>query len=399
MSDGEPASPAEKKRARRAARAAAADLPPTHAVLSRKPLASAMSVSGLGREGSRVYLHIGTMKSGTTFIQRRLQANAQALTDRGVLVPAAWGASVVAATREVLGMSTPRGPESVAGRWDALCRQLAAWEGRASIVSMEFFSTAEQEAVDRVIDGLRPSDIQVLITARDLARVIPSAWQESTQNAAVWTYEEYVDSIVAEDGERPGSRFWRQQNVADMIKSWGSAVGVENVHLITVPPSGSPPDLLWNRFCGAIGENGADFPEDIEESRANLALGHASAEFMRRFNVELKATNVNKQQYQQYVKRMVAKESLNQRKTEDKVVLPKKYASWVYERGQRMVADIEATGVDVIGDLAELIPDTSRLTTDVHEVSEDEVVDAAVETIAVLVLELTRGYRRAKARE
>ena len=35
----------------------------------------------------RVVLHIGAMKSGTTYIQDRLNANAEALARHGILVP------------------------------------------------------------------------------------------------------------------------------------------------------------------------------------------------------------------------------------------------------------------------------------------------------------------------
>ena len=36
---------------------------------------------------SRVILHIGLMKSGTTFLQGRLDANRQSLQEQGILFP------------------------------------------------------------------------------------------------------------------------------------------------------------------------------------------------------------------------------------------------------------------------------------------------------------------------
>jgi hypothetical protein len=261
---------------------------------------------------------------------------------------------------------------------------------------MEFFGIADDDEAKRIVEDLSPAQVEVLITARDLARVIPSAWQESTQNGAIWTYDDYVQSIVAEDEDRPGSKFWRQHDLLRILDTWGGAVGRDHLHVVTVPPSGAPPDLLWNRFCTAIGQNAEDYPEDIEESRANYALGYPSAEFMRRFNEELRGTAVTKAQYQQYAKRMIAKQSLNQRRTEAKVVLPARYRSWAVERGQRMAADIEATGVDVIGDLDELVPVIDPDAPDLHEVTDDEIVEAAVDTIAVLLLELTKSYERGR---
>src|SRR6188472_2349376 len=54
-----------------------------------------------------VFLHVGTMKSGTTFIQRRLQANSDEFHSQGVLVPSSRGASILAAARDVLGLKAP----------------------------------------------------------------------------------------------------------------------------------------------------------------------------------------------------------------------------------------------------------------------------------------------------
>lgn len=347
----------------------------------------------------RVYLHVGTMKSGTTFLQRRLKANSTDLARDGLLVPAASGASVVAAVREVLDIPAPRGPESVAGRWDELRALLSNWDGRAGVVSMEFLSLASEAQARRICSDLQPSPVEVLITARDLARVIPSAWQESTQNGAIWPYDRYVESIVAEDGERPGSKFWRQQNLGSIIGSWEPVVGPDHVHVITVPPSGADADQLWKRYCAAFGLNGEDYPDVIEESRANHALGYASAEFMRRFNEELRGTQVTKAQYLEYAKRLVAKRSLNQRKQEAKVVLPARYGKWAVERGERMVAEVAASGVLVIGDLRELVPVVDPEAPDSFEVSDDEVLDAAVDTIALLLLELTKSYERGRQGE
>ena len=351
---------------------------------------------GTAATGPRVYLHVGTMKSGTTYLQRRLKANSKDLARDGLLVPAATGASVVAAVREVLEIVAPRGPESVAGRWDELRGLLASWDGRAGVVSMEFLSLASEAQAQRICSDLQPSPVEVLITTRDLGRVIPSSWQESTQNGAIWPYDRFVESIVAEDDERPGSKFWRQQNIGPIIEAWKSVVGPDHVHVITVPPSGADADQLWNRYCSAFGLNGADYPDVIDESRANHALGYASAEFMRRFNEELRGTQVTKAQYLEYAKRMVAKRSLNQRKQEAKVVLPARYGEWAVERSERMVAEVEASGVHVIGDLRELVPVIDPDAPDSYEVSDDDVLDAAVDTIALLLLELTKSYERGR---
>jgi hypothetical protein len=345
-----------------------------------------------------IHLHIGTMKSGTTFVQRRLKANSEEFARDGVLVPSSGG-WVLAATRDVLGISAPDGPESTAGRWDDLRSQVLDWRGAASVISMEFFSTTDQEGATRVVESLQPAPVEIVITARDLARVIPSAWQESTQNGSTFTFDEYLDSVVADDGHKPGSKFWRQQDLVRIIETWSAAVGPDHIRLVTVPPTGAGPDLLWERFCAAIGLRGKDYANDIEESRANYALGHPSAEFMRRFNEELRGTKVTRAQYIHYAKRMIARRSLNQRRSEAKVVLPVRYREHVLARGERMVDEVASTGVHVIGDLRELVPAIAPDTPEVHQVTSEEILDAAVDTISVLLQELTKAFEQGRRHE
>ena len=47
--------------------------------------------------------------------------------------------------------------------------------------------------------------------------------------------------------------FWRVQHLPRDPRGWGADVRPEHVHLVTVPPSGAPHDLLWQRFAGVVG--------------------------------------------------------------------------------------------------------------------------------------------------
>ena len=76
----------------------------------------------------RLVLHVGAMKSGTSFIQSRLFANKRMLRDdRGILVPGMNWLSQVMAARDVLGSGEEQ--------WAKMAGKVHAHEG-TSVISM-----------------------------------------------------------------------------------------------------------------------------------------------------------------------------------------------------------------------------------------------------------------------
>ena len=132
---------------------------------------SAPPESASRRTAPTVFLHIGTMKTGTSFLQRVLQRNAAVLAADGITYPlenSRWALQVRAA-RDILEI---KGKPTYGG-WAAMLDAIQAWPGRAAVVSMEFYSLASAARAEKIVAALAPSDVQVIITARDLVRVMP----------------------------------------------------------------------------------------------------------------------------------------------------------------------------------------------------------------------------------
>ena len=72
-------------------------------------------------------------------------------------------------------------------------------------------------------------------------------------------------------GDRIGAWFWGVQEIPDILDRWGQDLPPEQVHLVTVPPPGGAPELLWKRFSQAFGLDGIDL--DLEAERHNPSLG------------------------------------------------------------------------------------------------------------------------------
>jgi len=371
-----------------------------------------------------VHLHIGTMKSGTSYIQGMLWRNRELLHAHGVLYPGETWQDQVEAVRDVIEARGAQRRPDVSGSWDRMRDQLLAWSGARAVLSMELLSLAQPQRVAAVVESLAPAEVHAIITARDLARVVPSAWQESTQNRQTWTWPAYVASVTGESEAEPAAskRFWSQHDLAEIARTWSAALSPDRVHLVLVPPSGGPRDELWRRFCSVVGLDAAAYG-GAENVRGNPAVGAASAEFLRRLNVEI-GRDLDVAAYERLVKRFLAKSTLAHRTTESRLVLPARYGGWAHDRAAQMVAELRECGIDIVGDLDELIPTHStashstaspspaspspsseplesttvesepeslQTSADADEqISEEEVADAGLHAVEALVLRLAQ---------
>src|SRR5688572_17705313 len=143
--------------------------------------------------GGRLVLHVGAMKSGTTFIQSRLFAHRDLLEERGIRVPGRRRRSQVLAVQQLLRGGGPM--------WDKHAAAVSRHDG-TSTISMELLGPARRD----VVEALRTSvdaEVEVVITARDLNRCIPAMWQETVQNGRTWGWHDYV---IGARSDRPSSR-------------------------------------------------------------------------------------------------------------------------------------------------------------------------------------------------
>jgi hypothetical protein len=325
----------------------------------------------------RVLLHVGAMKSGTSFIQARLLANQDALARQGVLFPGRTWRDQVLAVSDVL-EHRREGPVSKEGRWQRLLDEATAWTGTV-VVSMEFLGPAKPQNIRKVVESFPNSHVDVVMTVRDLGRSIPAMWQETVQNSKTWTWAEYCAGIRRGPrmGDAAGRHFWRQHNTPQMAARWIDAVGRDNFTLVTLPPPGAGTEVLWERFCSVAGiDPGSCAPVPP----TNESMGLASALLMRRLNVLLAEQGMPWKDYTTFVKWGLAKDSLAKRR-KDEPALGFTVERWVEKRANKLVKQFRELGVRVVGDLADLRPvDVPGV--DPATVSEADQLDAALAGLA-----------------
>jgi len=312
----------------------------------------------------RVYLHIGAPKTGTTYLQDRLALNAASLADHGIHFPSrsplvSPGLFHFRAALDLLGQDWGGEPGHAAGNWDALAKRVRRRSGTV-IVSHEILAPARPEHVARAMADLAGSEVHIVYCARDLGRAIPAAWQESIKQGRRWSFRKFLRKT-----RRGKPWFFRAFDLPTVLATWGSQLPPERIHVVTLPPrpgetdAATSPDAavpggpLWLRFCEVCGIDPAWAPRD--SGRINQSLGVAETQLIRQLNRRLERTTRREASYDALIREMLAQDQLVGR-TSAPVRLPPADYEWVEQMADRWADYLQQSGVDVVGELADLRP-------------------------------------------
>jgi len=305
----------------------------------------------------RVVLHIGTMKSGTSFVQSALASNPTVLDDAGGCYLGETFGRQAKAVRDVF--RRPRRPARHK-RWRALAREARSFDGDAGIISMEFLSFAQDAQLEPFLAPLDGLGVEVVLTVRDQFRAIPAQWQTYTRNFGTDDWETYlrrIDGSAFTRGHRSRAAmtFRRAQDVSRILDRWSADPRVASVTVVTLPPPGAPRDLLWQRFCEA-----ARLPAEraeLGEVHENTSLGYASCDVLRRLNVHLEDV---RPRYYRKAMRPLAREALAPlRDSETRPELDHRGADLAIDLNRRIRETVSRGRYRLVGSLDDLPEDGS----------------------------------------
>jgi hypothetical protein len=289
-------------------------------------------------------------------------------------------------------------PES----WPRLAGEVNRWGGRSAVISQEFLCWATDEQIKIVVDSFPESTVRVVLTVRDVARLVPAQWQTAMRQRNTWTLDEYADGVAGTGSGKRGQRltrhFWRRHDYGPILQRWVDAVGVDNVCVVTLPTSGSDPEELWRRFCSAID---IDPATTTPGEASHESLGAASAELMRRLNELPEVKELTMQEYHKSVNGALSRRVLGKRRSrEQSLTLPEEHREWAERESDRVINDIGAVGVRVIGDLEDLRPRTSSADAVApEELPAAELLAAALDGLAGMATEHAALVKKLKKRE
>ena len=249
----------------------------------RPPSSAVVRMTGMP-PSRRLYLHIGLQKTGTSYLQNIMWLNQDRLREQGLdLVPPSKRATfnLMLDVRERYNPEFD--PPEVAS---ALARAPGPARLRLAARRPDHRGVAGPGSRRRRSSGLLAActdrDVHLVVTLRDLGRQIPSAWQQTLQSGGSLSYAAYLRRLRGPRGRGRTRRLWSSKDVAAILERWSAHVPAERIHLVTVPPPGSPQQTLLERYSRVLGIDPERLDRDVE--RSNESIGRVQAELLRRVN-------------------------------------------------------------------------------------------------------------------
>jgi hypothetical protein len=337
----------------------------------------------------RVFLHIGTPKSGTTYLQEKLALNREAIGRQGLVYPETRGGNHFEAALDLIEERWAGQREVARGQWPALLADIRK-APRDALISHEILAAATPPQVASAMAALGDAEVHLVLTARDLGRQLPAEWQERIKHRGRRSFANFAKLVTASQRSNPELWFWRVQAIPDVLTRWGNGLPPERIHVVTVPPPDAPRDLLWQRFAGVVGlDTEAAY---VEATDYNQSLGIAETAVIRRVNRLLAGKGVPRDVYVPIVREVIGRDTLARRSDQLRATVPEPLWPFVEEVTAEWHEWLVGAGVDVVGDLADLEPQRPDYTegTWIHPDHPPEalVAEAAVEALAAVIEDL-----------
>ena len=238
----------------------------------------------------------------------------------------------------------------------ARCAEVREWPGTA-IISHEILGTASRVQVARALESLAaheaPRSTSSSPRATWCGRSPPSGRRTSSTGARS-TYGKFLENLRDEQRSAEVAQwFWGVQEVPDVLDRWAESIPRDRVHLVTVPPPGSSPTLLWERFAGLFGIDPAEFaPTDTGQRlarRTGVGDDPSAQRAAQRRTPEPPLPAASSA-------RLLVHQNLSGRPGSPRLSLPEDAYRWASDLGRSWVSELALRGYDVVGDLDDLVP-------------------------------------------
>lgn len=327
-----------------------------------------------------VFLHIGTRKSGTSYLQKALRESVPQLEAQGLNLAYHTRKGQVERQLTPFQEYAAGGPRAAveASNAELLQRITKATQTR-HLITLEDLAELPEQAADALVEPLLGFDLHLVVTARHWGLTIPSEWQQDVKERKSVTYRDFLDAIR---DRTPGSaQFLMRQDLPVLLQRWGKHLPADRIHVVAVPPSSRTEGTLMELFCGLIGVDPSTLKIPTGDINASISLDQA--ELLRQVNIALGDRLPDLEgDYRFGVREWLTRGSLMKRKS-GSIRIPAEDAGWCTEAAQAQFDAVKGLGVDLIGDPADLVV-AAGTKTGPAAVSETEVNDVAVNALADL---------------
>jgi hypothetical protein len=274
------------------------------------------------------------------------------------------------------GMIRPHDDERAESVLDRLAEDIAGVTTPRVLVSQEALAPTTPAEAAPLLELLAGFEVHLVVTARDLARQLPSAWQQRVQARHTYTFDEFLRAVVAR--EELADDLWINQDLGQVLDHWSTHIPPERIHVVTAPQVGSEGSLL-DRYCSVIGVDPAGLQTGA--GKGNRSLGYPQAELLRRVNVALGDRFPSSREGYGRLGKVYLAGRVLQRQRAESLRLPTEYAEWCGTVAEGWIQRIRESGFDLVGQESDLRPSPDSFAPAPH-LDEGILLDVATAALA-----------------
>ena len=204
----------------------------------------------------RLIIHAGFHKSGTTALQVAFDAQREELKAAGIIYPnigrrahhrVAW-----ALTGRTWGWGKRGGEKTSIKEWEQLAKSINSSDEETIIISSEFFSELDGDAIRKLFSDIKGRKVQAVFTVRPLVKLLASSYQQYLKYGIKADYEEWLHSVLDNPGEsKINPTFWLRHFHGRVVGKWVDVLGSQAVTVIIVDES--RPEFLFDSINAYLG--------------------------------------------------------------------------------------------------------------------------------------------------
>jgi hypothetical protein len=335
----------------------------------------------------RLFVHVGLPKTGTTYLQSILFGSQEQLAADGLaMVPDTRGAAF-----QVMLETRGRFEGQERSRSSALAQldqELRRSPSPNALLTEESLSRAKRRHIAGLIDRTADREVHLVVNYRDIARQVPSAWQQHVKAGGSTRFGEYV-ARTRDSGPGSGVLFWRSQDIVAVLQRWAKFVPPERTHVVVVG-YGPQTDLLQS-FCSVLEVDAGRLDPGL--ARPNASIGFAQTEMLASVIGRLSPEALTRDAWGAVGKRQFAERQLA-RQGGSPARLGREHEEWCASVANDVRELLVTSRYHVVGDLDDVMPHPDSFADTTTAATADELLDAALDGVAALLEKSARRHRR-----
>ena len=259
----------------------------------------------------KLILHIGLMKTGTTYIQNILSENRKVIKKNGWIYPGDLLNQQHAFYNILKSEISWIQKNYVANqaRGEALIK-LISEPSSNMIVSSEALSSVSQTGVDILFKSIKTGfsldNVHVIVTARSISKLIPSFWQQALKTGTTENLEEYTERFISGYWD-PNTANHRIHNIHYCLSTWSTYINPKNMHLVIVPDKENTKETLWETFSKPLTTIGfkALVPTITKQKNDNVSFSMLESIFLQLLNKKMKQDSFSESESEELRQKMI----------------------------------------------------------------------------------------------